>query len=108
MQTIISTLNQDEQIKQKYMKIKKIRACRKRERGGGVYEEDEAIRARAKEVEVVKEMSGEVGDGFDFRFEEKPAPFQTFLQLRFLQKVPLLELQTNPHALHGRLTSVRE
>ena len=56
----------------------------------------------------MKEMSGEVGDGFDFRFEEKPAPFQTFLQLRFLQKVPLLELQTNPHALHGRLTSVRE
>lgn len=56
----------------------------------------------------MKKMSGEVGDGFDFGFEEKPASFQTFLQLRFLQKVPLLELQTNPHALHGRVTSVKE
>jgi hypothetical protein len=45
------------------------------------YEEDEAVRARVMEVEVVKKMSGKVGDGFDFWFEEKPASLQSLLQL---------------------------
>lgn len=78
------------------------------ERERGWYGEDEAIRARFVEVEGVKEICGEVGDGLDFRFEEKPGSPQSLRQLWFGQNASALELQTNPHALHWSSLRVQE
>lgn len=71
---------------------------RERER---VYGEDEAIRARVVEVEGMEEIGGEVGDGLQLGFEEKPASPHSSLQLRLVQNVPGLELQTEPRVHHG-------